>query len=58
MDKIDQLEVLLAEVRVEATAFYEKGNKSAGTRLRAKMQAVMNTCKEVRVNVSAIKNAE
>jgi hypothetical protein len=46
MNEIDQLEVLLAEARLEAQKFFESGNKSAGTRLRAKMQNI------------AIKNAE
>lgn len=58
MDKIDQLEVLLAEARVEATSFYGKGNKAAGTRLRGKMQAIKVLCDETRVEVQAIKNAE
>jgi len=58
MEKIDQLEVLLAEARVEASAFYEKNNKSAGTRLRNKMQAITVLAKEVRVEVQNMKNAE
>jgi len=55
MDKIEQLEVLLSEARVEATKFYEKGNNSAGSRLRQKMQAIKVICQEVRVDVSEIK---
>jgi hypothetical protein len=58
MDKINQLEVLCAEARVEGTAFYEKGNKSAGTRLRAKMAEIAVLCKATRVDVQAIKNAD
>lgn len=58
MNEIDQLEVLLAEARVEAQKFFESGNKSAGTRLRAKMQNITQLCKKVRNDVSAIKNAE
>jgi hypothetical protein len=58
MDKIDQLEVLLAEARVEANSFYNKNNQSAGTRLRNKMQAVAVLCKEVRVEVQSLKNAD
>jgi len=56
MEKIEQLEVLVAEARVEATKFYESGNSSAGTRLRKKMQEIGVLTKEVRANVSAIKN--
>ena len=52
------MEVILAEARVEAKKFYENGNKSAGTRLRAKMQEITQLCKSVRIEVSSIKNAE
>jgi hypothetical protein len=58
MNTIDELEVLLAEARLEAQKFFESGNKSAGTRLRAKMQNITQLCKKVRNDVSAIKNAE
>jgi hypothetical protein len=58
MNTIDELEVLLAEARVEAQKFFESGNKSAGTRLRAKMQNITQLCKKVRNDVSAIKNVE
>jgi hypothetical protein len=49
---------LCAEARVEGTAFYEKRNKSAGTRLRAKMAEIAVLCKATRVDVQAIKNAD
>lgn len=57
MDKINQLEVLLAEVKTEANSFYNKNNRSAGTRLRGKMQLVTALCKEIRVEVQSLKNA-
>jgi len=58
MEKIEQLEVLVAEARVEATKFYENGNNSAGTRLRKKMAEIQVLTKQVRVDVSEIKNAD
>jgi len=58
MDKIEQLEVLVAEARVEATKFYENGNSAAGTRLRKKMAEIQVLTKQVRVDVSEIKNAD
>jgi len=58
MDKIEQLEVLVAEARVEATKFYENGNQTAGTRLRKKMAEIQVVTKQVRVDVSEIKNAD
>lgn len=58
MEKIEQLEVLVAEARVEATKFYENGNASAGTRLRKKMAEIQVLTKQVRVDVSQIKNSD
>jgi len=58
MNEVNELENVLAEARVEAQKFFEGGNKSAGTRLRAKMQQITQLCKKVRTDVSAIKNAE
>jgi len=58
MEKIEQLEVLVAEARVEATKFYENGNNAAGTRLRKKMAEIQVVTKQVRVEVSEIKNAD
>ena len=52
MEKIEQLEVLVAEARVEATKFYENGNKTAGTRLRKKMAEIQIVTKQVRIDVS------
>jgi hypothetical protein len=57
MENIEKLEVLVSEARLEATKFYEKGNKTAGTRLRAKMAEITVLCKSVRADVSTIKNA-
>lgn len=57
MENTDKLEVLVSEARAEATKFYEKGNKAAGTRLRAKMAEIQTLGKIVRMDVSAIKNA-
>ena len=58
MDKIDQLEIMVAEARVEAAAFYEKGNKSDGTRLRNRLQAVKVLATQIRTDVREIKNAD
>ena len=58
MNKIDEMEVLLAEARVEAQKFFEGGNKSAGTRLRGKMQNIIQLCKKVRTDVQTAKNAD
>ncbi len=39
------------------TAFYEKGNKAAGTRVRKAMQDIKQTAQEIRLEVQEMKNA-
>ena len=39
------------------TAFYDKGNKAAGTRIRKAMQEIKQTAQEIRLEVQAMKNA-
>lgn len=50
------MELTLAEAKVEALKFIDKGNSSAGTRLRSKMQELKDSCQEIRKEVSEIKN--
>jgi len=38
-------------------AFYEKGNKAAGTRVRKAMQELKSMAQEIRVDVQEKKNA-
>ena len=39
------------------TAFYDKGNKAAGTRIRKAMQEIKQTAQEIRLEVQEMKNA-
>lgn len=57
MEKFEALKQLIAEIEADVTKFYEKGNKSAGTRIRKAMQQVKATAQEIRVNVQETKNA-
>jgi hypothetical protein len=56
MNLVEQLETLVAEAKTNAEAFYVKGNKSAGTRLRKNAIDIKNLAAEIRKNVSEIKN--
>ena len=56
MDKLNQLQDLLSSAKEEGERFYGKGNKSAGTRLRGKMQEIKNLATEIRKEVSEKKN--
>lgn len=52
MEKFNELKVLIAGLEDDATKFYDKGNKAAGTRVRKTCQDIKNLCQDIRVNVS------
>ena len=56
MDKFKELKALVEAAEADATAFFEKGNKAAGTRLRNAMQKSKVLAQEVRNAVTAKKN--
>lgn len=56
MEKFNELKELLASAEQDAVAFYEKGNKAAGTRLRNALQQTKNLAQDIRNNVTEIKN--
>ena len=47
-----------AQLEAETTKFYEKGNKSAGTRTRKLLQDIKALCQEGRVHVQESKTTE
>jgi hypothetical protein len=55
MEKFQELKTLIESLNEDATKFSEKGNKSAGTRLRQGMQELKKLAQEIRVEVSASK---
>lgn len=55
MELIEKLQQIVATAQEEATKFYEKGNKSAGTRLRKTMQELKSVAQEIRFDVSSKK---
>jgi hypothetical protein len=56
MELYEQLKTLVATLEEDVTKFYEKGNKTAGTRIRKSCQDIKNLCQEIRVDVSGKKN--
>jgi hypothetical protein len=54
----DQLKELVAATEADATAFYAKGNKAAGTRLRKALQDIKNLAQAGRNEVTDLKNKE
>jgi hypothetical protein len=55
--KFKSLKELVDAAEADATAFYEKGNKAAGTRLRNAMQALKVAATDIRKEVTEKKNA-
>ncbi len=47
---------MVKELESDFTAFYEKGNKAAGTRVRKGMQDMKTLAQEIRLDVQAKKN--
>lgn len=57
MEKFQNIKALITEVEGDIEKFYEKGNKSAGTRIRKVMQDLKKLAQEVRQDVQDTKNA-
>lgn len=58
MKKFEELKTLLAGAEKDASAFYEKNNKAAGTRLRVALQNAKALAQDIRNEVTAQKNAK
>jgi hypothetical protein len=55
MEKFEELVALLEQTRAEADKFFNKGNASAGTRVRVAMQKVKQLAQELRIEVQDAK---
>jgi hypothetical protein len=56
MDKFKELKELISSAEADATAFFDKGNKAAGTRLRNAMQQSKVLAQDILNEVTAKKN--
>lgn len=57
MDIFNEIKEILESATEDAEKFYEKGNASAGTRLRGAYSAIAKLCKDGRKDVSEVKNS-
>lgn len=57
MEKFNNFKKLVAAAGADVTAFYEKGNKAAGTRVRSAMMQLKGIAQEIRQDVTDRKNA-
>ncbi|MBL7998046.1 MAG: histone H1 [Candidatus Kapabacteria bacterium] len=58
MTRHEQLQNLVASMAGDFDKFYTKGNKAAGTRIRAHMQDLKKIAAEIRTEVQDMKKAE
>jgi hypothetical protein len=56
MDKFNQIKEVIAATEADFAAFFDKGNKAAGTRVRNAMQQLKTLAQEVRQEVTELKN--
>jgi ABC-type Zn uptake system ZnuABC Zn-binding protein ZnuA len=57
MENFEELKRVVESINDDVTKFDEKGNKSAGTRVRQAMQQLKKLAQEIRVEISAAKKA-
>ncbi len=55
MGRFEELQQLLADFKKDFDKFYEKGNKSAGTRVRKHMNELKRKAQEIRMEVQQMK---
>ncbi len=58
MKSYEELKAMVASFEEDFRKFYEKGNKSAGTRVRKHMADLKRKAQEIRIEVQTLKQAE
>ncbi|MCP4326878.1 MAG: histone H1 [Alphaproteobacteria bacterium] len=53
MSRFDEIRDLVMSLEADFDAFYEKGNKAAGRRVRKGMQQIKKMAQDIRVDVQA-----
>jgi len=57
MSRREQLKSMVADLEGDMVKFYEKGNKTAGTRARKKLQEIKKLSQEIRLEIQDFKNS-
>lgn len=57
MEKFEELKALVEELGGDVEKFYDKGNGTAGTRVRQGMQKIKSLAQEIRLEISDKKKA-
>lgn len=56
MEKFEQIKALIEQTQGDVEKFFDKGNGTAGTRVRQAMQELKKLAQELRVEVQETKN--
>ena len=57
METFEKMEALLEQIRPDAVKVFDKGNSSAGTRVRKAMQELKELAQQVREEVQEARNS-
>ena len=57
MEKFENMKAILEGLNEDVQKFEEKGNKAAGTRIRKGLQEIKTVAQDLRIEISAKKNA-
>lgn len=55
MENYEKMMALLESMKDDVVAFYEKGNKAAGTRVRTSCQEIKKLAQDLRIHVQETK---
>ncbi len=58
MSRFKELQDMIAEYEKDFEKFYDKGNKSAGTRIRKAMNEIKRKAQDIRKEVQEMKSKE
>ena len=58
MESYEKLVLLIEGMKDDVDKFSQKGNKSAGTRIRVQCQEIKKLAQELRVAIKELKNTE
>ena len=58
MKNFEELKTLVEGLEDDVVKFYDKGNKTAGTRVRKGCQDIKNLCQTIRIEVSELKKSD
>ena len=56
MSRIEEVKNLMTDLEEDMEKFYEKGNKTAGTRARKQLQELKKLSQEIRLEIQDMKN--